>query len=80
MTSMRPGRDSISNRHSTSPPSRSKEVRASMKTSSKLYFPASMLIDALGARPMKISILAWLLLLFASPATNWSGSTVNVKL
>ena len=36
MTSTRPGRDSISNRHSTSPPSGSKDARASMKTSSKV--------------------------------------------
>ena len=36
ITSTRPGRDSISNRHSTSPPSGSKEERASMKTSSNV--------------------------------------------
>ena len=80
MTSIRPARDSISNRHSTSPPSGSYEELASIKTSSNEYFPDSILIVPLGDRPMKISTLAWLLLLFASPATNWSGSTVNVKL
>ena len=80
MTSMRPGRDSISNLHSTSPPSGSNDVLASIKTFSKVYFSDSMLMDPFGDRPMKISTLAWLLLLFASPVINSSGSTVNVRL
>ena len=79
MTSMRPARDSISNRQSTSPPSRSKLSVAFKVTFSKVYFPSSTCKSAVGARPMKMDRDAALLLRLASAVTFSSGSTVNDK-
>ena len=78
-TSINPGLDSSSNRQSTSPPSSSKLPDALRIIFSKVYFPSSKVKIPVGARPMKISILASLFVLFASSMTNSSGSTVNER-
>ena len=78
-TSINPGFDSSSNRQSTSPPSSSKLPDALRIIFSKVYFPSSKVKTPVGARPMKISILASLLVRFASSVTNSSGSTVNER-
>ena len=77
ITSMRPTRDSISNRQSTSPPSISKLSEAFKVMFSKVYFPSSTCKSAVGARPMKMDNEAALLLRLASAVTFSSGSTVN---
>ena len=77
MMSMRPARDSISNRQSTSPPSISKLAVALSVMFSKVYFPSSTTSEAVGALPIKMDSDAALLLRLASAVMFSSGSTVN---
>ena len=79
MTSISPGRDSISNLQSTSPPSSSKLCVALRVIFSKVNLFSSTSRNAVGARPMKMLIWAPLLLRFASSVTSSSGSTVKER-